>query len=60
LSEIYYGFLETEDEYFDYSPAKVPPQGRWRIYGIGRPHAILEKSLPTVAQPGYHSPLDGI
>ena len=34
LYEIYYRFLETEDEYFDYAPAKIPPQGRWRIYGI--------------------------
>jgi predicted TIM-barrel fold metal-dependent hydrolase len=43
LYEIYYRFLETEDEYFDYAPAKVPPQGRWRIYGIGLPQSILEK-----------------
>ena len=34
LYEIYYRFMETEDEYFDYAPAKIPPQGRWRIYGI--------------------------
>ena len=34
LYEIYFRFLETEDEYFDYAPAKMPPQGRWRIYGI--------------------------
>jgi predicted TIM-barrel fold metal-dependent hydrolase len=43
LYEIYYRFLETEDEYFDYAPAEVPPQGRWRIYGIGLPDAILKK-----------------
>jgi len=43
LYEIYYRFLETEDEYFDYAPAVVPPQGRWRIYGLGLPEAILEK-----------------
>ena len=43
LYEIYYRFLETEDEYFDYAPAKVPPQGRWRIYGIGLPQSILKK-----------------
>jgi predicted TIM-barrel fold metal-dependent hydrolase len=43
LYEIYYRFLETEDEYFDYAPAKVPPQGRWQIYGIGLPPSILEK-----------------
>jgi predicted TIM-barrel fold metal-dependent hydrolase len=43
LYEIYYRFLETEDEYFDYAPAKVPPQGRWRIYGLGLPEPILKK-----------------
>ena len=43
LYEIYYRFLETEDEYFDYAPAAVPPQGRWRIYGIGLPDGILKK-----------------
>ena len=43
LYEIYYRFLETEDEYFDYAPAPVPPQGRWRIYGIGLPEEILKK-----------------
>jgi predicted TIM-barrel fold metal-dependent hydrolase len=43
LYEIYFRFLETEDEYFDYAPAKVPPQGRWRIYGINLPVTILHK-----------------
>jgi predicted TIM-barrel fold metal-dependent hydrolase len=43
LYEIYYRFLETEDEYFDYAPAPVPPQGRWRIYGLGLPDQILRK-----------------
>jgi len=43
LYEIYYRFLETEDEYFDYAPAEVPPQGRWRIYGVGLPEGILKK-----------------
>src|ERR1700751_4076468 len=43
LYEIYYRFLETEDEYFDYAPAPKPPQGRWRIYGIGLPENILRK-----------------
>jgi len=39
----YFRFLETEDEYFDYAPSAVPPQGRWRIYGIGLPDAILRQ-----------------
>jgi predicted TIM-barrel fold metal-dependent hydrolase len=43
LYEIYYRFLETDDEYFDYAPARVPPQGRWRIYGINLPSSILRK-----------------
>jgi predicted TIM-barrel fold metal-dependent hydrolase len=43
LYEIYYRFLETEDEYFDYAPAPVPPQGRWRIYGLGLSDQILRK-----------------
>ena len=43
LYRIYYRFLETEDEYFDYAPARVPPQGRWRIYGVGLPEQILRK-----------------
>jgi predicted TIM-barrel fold metal-dependent hydrolase len=43
LYEIYYRFLETKDEYFDYAPAVVPPQGRWKIYGIGLRDQVLRK-----------------
>jgi hypothetical protein len=43
MYQTYFRFLETLDEYFDYSPAAVPPQGRWRIYGLGLPDAILRK-----------------
>lgn len=43
LYEIYYRFLETTDEYFDYAPSPVPPQGRWTIYGLGLPEPILRK-----------------
>jgi predicted TIM-barrel fold metal-dependent hydrolase len=43
LYEIYFRFLESEDEYFDYAPAPVPPQGRWRIYGLGLKEQILRK-----------------
>ena len=43
LYEIYFRFLETDDEYFDYAPAKIPPQGRWKIYGINLPDSILSK-----------------
>lgn len=43
MYEIYYRFLETDDEYFDYAPSEIPPQGRWRIYGLGLPESILRK-----------------
>ena len=43
LYEIYYRFLESDDEYFNYAPASVPPQGRWRIYGINLPDTVLRK-----------------
>jgi predicted TIM-barrel fold metal-dependent hydrolase len=40
---IYFRLFETDDEYFDYSPSPVPPQGRWRIYGLALPDEILRK-----------------
>ena len=43
MYEIYFRFLETDDEYFDYAPSSIPPQGRWRIYGIGLPDSVLRK-----------------
>ena len=43
LYEIYFRFLETDDEYFDYAPAPTPPQGRWRISGLGLSQPILRK-----------------
>jgi predicted TIM-barrel fold metal-dependent hydrolase len=43
LYEIYYRFLETTDEYFDYAPSPIPPQGRWRISGLDLPEPILRK-----------------
>jgi predicted TIM-barrel fold metal-dependent hydrolase len=43
LYEIYYRFLESKDEYFDYAPAPTPPQGRWKIYGLGLSQQILKK-----------------
>lgn len=50
LYEIYFRFLETVDEYFDYAPAPVPPQGRWRIYGLGLPAEILRKVYSANAE----------
>jgi predicted TIM-barrel fold metal-dependent hydrolase len=38
----HYRFLETEDEYFDY-PSHASRQGRWKIYGLALPDAVLER-----------------
>jgi predicted TIM-barrel fold metal-dependent hydrolase len=43
MFQLYFRFLETLDEYFDYAPSPTPPQGRWKIYGIGLPDEILKK-----------------
>jgi predicted TIM-barrel fold metal-dependent hydrolase len=40
---IYYRFLETDDEYFDYGADDIPGQGRWCIYGLFLPDDVLEK-----------------
>lgn len=39
----YFEFLETWNEYFDYTMSGRPGQGRWRIYGIGLEDEILKK-----------------
>ncbi|MEC9096870.1 MAG: amidohydrolase family protein [Planctomycetota bacterium] len=39
----YWRFLETYDEYFPYSEKEFPPQGFWRIYGIGLPPRALRQ-----------------
>ncbi|MFT7633112.1 MAG: putative TIM-barrel fold metal-dependent hydrolase [Mariniblastus sp.] len=39
----YWRFLETYDEYFEYSEKSPQPQGMWRIYGIGLPDDVLKK-----------------
>ena len=38
----HFRFLETDDEHFAYSSEPVPPQGRWAIYGLDLPDAVLE------------------
>jgi predicted TIM-barrel fold metal-dependent hydrolase len=43
IYRLYYRFLETSDEYFDYSVEEIPPQGRWKIYGIFLPEDVLGK-----------------
>lgn len=43
IYRLYYRFLETEDEYFNYSLQDIPDQGRWHIYGLNLPSDVLEK-----------------
>jgi predicted TIM-barrel fold metal-dependent hydrolase len=42
MYRLYYRFLETADEYFDY-PSHASRQGRWQIYGIHLPDEVLKK-----------------
>lgn len=43
LYPIYYRFLESMDEYFNYDYNIIPAKGRWKIYGIGLEPDILRK-----------------
>jgi predicted TIM-barrel fold metal-dependent hydrolase len=36
-------FLETDDEYFNYSVGDVPAQGRWYVHGLHLPDETLKK-----------------
>jgi predicted TIM-barrel fold metal-dependent hydrolase len=47
---LYYRFLETRDEYFNYDTQDPPGQGRWRIYGLHLPDDVLEKVYYRNAQ----------
>jgi predicted TIM-barrel fold metal-dependent hydrolase len=40
---LYYRFLETDDEYFNYNVSPVPQQGRWYVYGLYLPDDVLKK-----------------
>ena len=40
---ISFRFLETDDEHFAYSPDEPPPQGRWRVSGLGLPDEVLKR-----------------
>ena len=41
--DLYWRFLETDDEYFPYAEKTPPPQGFWRIYGVNLPPEVLRK-----------------
>lgn len=45
MYRVHYRFMETADEYFNYTPGDegIPPQGRWRIYGMNLPDEVLSK-----------------
>lgn len=51
----YFRFLETWDEYFPHGPEQPPRQGRWNIYGIGLPDAVLAKVYCANAERLYPS-----
>ncbi len=40
---IYFRFLETDDEYFNYSTEITPQQGRWYVHGLYLPDEVLEQ-----------------
>ncbi len=40
---LYYRFLETDDEYFNYNTGDVPAQGRWFVHGVYLPEEVLKK-----------------
>ena len=42
MYRLYYRFLETADEYFEY-PTHASGQGRWYIYGLDLPEDVLRK-----------------
>ncbi len=57
---LYWRFLESWDEYFEYSEKQPPPQGDWRIYGLGLDQDILRKIYYANAAriiPGVHEKL---
>jgi predicted TIM-barrel fold metal-dependent hydrolase len=41
--QLYYRFLETDDEYFNYNVGDVPFQGRWYVSGMYLPEDVLKK-----------------
>jgi predicted TIM-barrel fold metal-dependent hydrolase len=51
MYQTHFRFLETADEYFDYrASAAIPPQGRWKIYGLYLPDEVLRSAYYGNAQ----------
>jgi predicted TIM-barrel fold metal-dependent hydrolase len=42
MYRLYYRFLETADEYFEY-PSHASRQGRWNVCGLFLPEDVLKK-----------------
>ena len=53
----YYRFLETDDEYFNYSSGEIPDQGRWQVCGLYLPPDVLEKIYNGNAKRILHYPM---
>jgi predicted TIM-barrel fold metal-dependent hydrolase len=51
---IYYRFLESDDEYFNYGSSEIPGQGRWSIYGLHLPDDVLKKVYQLNARNVLH------
>jgi len=47
---LHYRFLETDDEYFNYSLGDIPSQGRWYVCGMFLPDDVLKKVYHQNAQ----------
>jgi predicted TIM-barrel fold metal-dependent hydrolase len=47
---LYYRFLESADEYFNYNTGDIPRQGRWHIYGLHLPDDVLLKIYQSNAR----------
>ncbi len=45
-----YRFLETDDEYFNYSAGEIPLQGRWHVCGLYLPDDVLKKVYSSNAE----------
>ena len=55
----YFRLLETDDEAFPYSTERVPPCGRWPIYGLDLPTHVLAQIYHDNAHNLLRLPTDG-
>ncbi len=54
---LYYRFLESDDESFDYGVGDVPTQGRWQVHGLFLPPDVLAKVYhDNAARVMFHAP----